>query len=111
MNNNCIFCKVVEGEIPKDFLYEDENVVAFDDIYPVNKIHILFIPKVHFAAFENLTNDDILSSIRKGIQKIVADKDLIGKGYKIQVNGGGAQAVSHLHFHLIGPTGLNAPIM
>lgn len=111
MNNNCIFCKVVTGELQKDFLYEDEFILAFDDIYPVNKIHILFVPKVHYAAFENLTNDEILTSVRRGIQKVVEDKGLIGKGYKMQVNGGGAQVINHLHFHLIGPTGLNAPIM
>lgn len=107
---DCIFCEIVKGEIPKDFRFKDENVLAFDDIHPVAKVHVLFIPKEHIAAFENLFDDEILSSIRKGIQKIVEQNDLVGKGYKIIVNGGGGQVINHLHFHLIGPTGLHVPI-
>lgn len=107
---DCIFCEIVKGEIPKDFRFKDENVVAFDDIHPVAKVHVLFISKAHIRAFEDLNDDDVLSSIRHGIQKIVVQTDLVGKGYKIIVNGGGGQGINHLHFHLIGPTGLNAPI-
>lgn len=107
---SCIFCEIARGEIPKDFRFKDSNVVAFDDIHPVAKVHVLFIPREHIDAFENLTDDDVLSSIRKGIQKVVDETELVGKGYKIIVNGGGGQIVNHLHFHLIGPTGLQAPI-
>lgn len=107
---SCIFCEIVKGEIPKDFRFKDGNVLAFDDIHPVAKVHVLFIPKEHIGSFEDLTDDDVLASVRRGIQKIVADTGLVGKGYKIIVNGGGGQVVSHLHFHLIGPTGLNAPV-
>lgn len=107
---NCIFCEIIKGKIPKDFRFKDENIVAFDDIHPVAKVHILFVPKNHIAAFENLTDDNILSSVRNGIQKIVEQTDLVGKGYKIVLNGGGGQVINHLHFHLIGPTGLHAPI-
>ncbi len=107
---SCIFCEIVKGEIPKDFRYKDANVLAFDDIHPVAKVHVLFISKEHVDAFEKLTDDDILSSVRRGIQKVVEDTGLGDKGYKIIVNGGGGQVVNHLHFHLIGPTGLNAPI-
>lgn len=107
---DCIFCEIVRGEIPKDFRYKDGNVLAFDDIHPVAKVHVLFIPKEHVNAFENLTDDDILTSVRRGIQKIVEESGLVGKGYKVIINGGGGQVVNHLHFHLIAPTGLNAPI-
>ncbi len=107
---DCIFCEIVKGEIPKDFRYKDANVVAFDDIHPVAKVHVLFIPKEHVNAFEDLNDDDVLASIRRGIQKVVEQNDLVGKGYKIVVNGGGGQVINHLHFHLIGPTGLHAPI-
>lgn len=107
---DCIFCEIVKGEIPKDFRYKDANVVAFDDIHPVAKVHVLFISKEHYGAFEELTDDDVLGSIRRGIQKVVAETDLVGKGYKIVLNGGGGQVINHLHFHLIGPTGLHAPI-
>lgn len=108
--NDCIFCEIVKGEIPKDFVYKDANIVAFDDIHPVAKVHVLFASKEHVSSFEDLQDDDILASVRRGIQKVVAQNDLVGKGYKIVVNGGGAQIINHLHFHLIGPTGLKAPI-
>lgn len=108
--NDCIFCKIVNKEIPKEFRYEDEFVVVFDDINPVNKVHVLVIPKEHIESFEKIENDEFLPSIRKGIQKISKDEGLVGKGYKILVNGGGAQVINHLHFHLIGPIGLNAKL-
>lgn len=79
--------------------------MGFDDINPVNETHILFIPKSHYDAFEKLDDDMVMSSVRKGIQKLVKERVLIGKGYKIVVNGGGAQVINHLHFHLIGPIG------
>lgn len=107
---DCIFCQIAKGEIPKNFRYEDENVVAFDDINPVAKVHVLFTPREHVSAFEELLDDNVLSSVRRGIQKIVEQTNLVGKGYKIVVNGGGAQVINHLHFHLIGPIGTNAPI-
>lgn len=103
---DCIFCKIVRGEIPKEFRFQDDLIVAFDDINPVAKTHVIFTPREHIKAFEELTNDAILSSVRKGIQKVVSDRQLVGVGYKILVNGGGAQIIDHLHFHLIGPIGL-----
>jgi len=108
--NHCIFCKIVKGEIPKEFRYEDEFVVAFDDINPANKVHVLFVPKKHIESFEKIEDDKFFPSIRCGIQKVVEKEKLVGKGYKVLVNGGGAQIVNHLHFHLIGPIGLNAKL-
>lgn len=104
--SDCVFCKIISGEIPKKFRYKDDNVVAFDDIKPAAKTHIVFVPKKHIENFESLKDDSILSSIRQGMQKIIDDNKLIGRGYKVVVNGGGAQIVNHLHFHLIGPIGL-----
>lgn len=103
---DCVFCKIVRGEIPKDFRYEDDTIVAFDDIRPQADIHVLFTTRKHIDAFESLKDDKILSSVRIGIQKIVSENKLVGRGYKILVFGGGAQTIEHLHFHLIGPIGL-----
>jgi len=103
---DCIFCKIVRKEIPKDLQFEDEKVIAFDDIKPVAATHIVFIPKEHIEDFESLKDDSIFPSIRTGMQKIIDEKKLVGRGFKIIVNGGGAQIVNHLHFHLIGPIGL-----
>jgi histidine triad (HIT) family protein len=102
----CIFCKIVKGEIPKEFRYKDDLIVAFDDIRPQAETHVLFVPKEHYGNFEQLTSDKVLASIRNGIQQLVKETKLAGRGYKIQVFGGGAQTVDHLHFHLIGPVGL-----
>lgn len=104
--NNCVFCKIVKGEIQKEFRYQDEEIVAFDDIRPQADIHVLFAARKHIDAFESLKDDKILSSVRIGIQKIVSENKLVGRGYKILVFGGGAQTIGHLHFHLIGPIGL-----
>ncbi|MBI4091784.1 MAG: HIT domain-containing protein [Candidatus Levybacteria bacterium] len=104
--NDCVFCKIVRGEIPKDFRYEDDVIVAFDDVRPQADIHVLFTTRKHIDAFESLKDDKILSSVRIGIQKIASENKLVGRGYKILVFGGGAQTIDHLHFHLIGPVGL-----
>ncbi len=106
--NDCIFCKIVKKEIPKELHFEDENIVAFDDINPQSEVHVLFIPKKHFDSLDLLSDGDdmILSSVRKGIKKVVEEKGLNGKGYKVLVYAGGAQTIDHLHFHLRGPLGL-----
>jgi histidine triad (HIT) family protein len=105
---DCIFCKIIKKEIPKEFRYEDDNVVVFDDISPQAKVHVLIVSRKHIESFDFLTHndEDILSSMRQAVHKIVKDKELIGKGYKIQLFAGGAQTVDHLHFHLLGPVGL-----
>ena len=104
--NDCVFCKIVRKEIPKEFRYEDDVIVAFDDIRPQADIHVLFTPRKHIDAFESLKDDKILASVRTGMQKVVRETKLVGRGYKILVFAGGAQIIDHLHFHLIGPIGL-----
>ncbi len=105
---DCIFCKIVKGEIPKDFRFEDELLVAFDDIHPQADTHVLFVPKKHINSFDVLSQMDekILSSLRVGVNKIVQEAKLFNRGYKVQLFAGGAQTIDHLHFHLIGPIGL-----
>lgn len=102
---SCIFCKIISKEIPKEFTYEDSDVVAFPDIRPLKPIHLLVMPKVHIADFMTLENDRILAKIRKVIQALVKEHKLEGKGFRIVVNGAGAQIIDHLHFHLMGPMG------
>ncbi len=100
---NCIFCKIIRGEIPSTVRYEDEKIIAFNDVNPMKDVHVLFIPKEHIEVFEKISDDSIFPSIRKAIQQIITEEELVGKGYKIVANGGGHQEVDHLHFHLIGP--------
>ena len=101
---SCIFCKIVKGELPSYKVYEDENVLAFLDIAPVNQGHILVIPKKHYANLEEISNDDLCCLI-KAVKKIgKALKQGLGiAGYNLQLNNGSVsgQIVPHIHFHII----------
>ena len=102
--NNCIFCKIRDGEISKEFEYEDEDVMVFDDIHPIKPIHLLIIPKKHVKDFNELVEDEALElKLNKVIRSMINEKRLSDKGFKIFMNGGGAQIVDHLHIHLTGP--------
>lgn len=106
--DNCIFCKIGNKIIPKEFVYEDKDIMVFPDIHPLKPVHLLIVPKKHMEDFTNLKDDDLLSKIRKALQALVKKEKLENKGYRIVVNGGGAQIIKHLHFHLLGPVGKTA---
>lgn len=102
--NNCIFCKIIRGEIPSTKIYEDEKFLAFLDINPVNPGHVLVIPKRHFED-ASTTPDDILSNltiIGNKIGKALVESGL-GEGFILSTNNGRAagQEVFHTHFHII----------
>ncbi len=106
MEKDCIFCKIVNGEIPTEFLYEDETLVVFRDINPHAPVHILIVPKKHIRSINDLTenNREIISRMIM-IGKDVAQKESINSsGYKLlfNVERGGGQVIFHLHLHLIG---------
>lgn len=111
---DCIFCKIANKEIPSTFLYEDEFVVAFNDISPVAPKHILVIPKKHIASLLELTNEhsqlmaQIMTSV---IPKIAKEQDLEEKGFRVVVNTkeDGGQTVPHLHFHILGGRSMTWP--
>ncbi|SRR5438046_2874305 len=102
---DCIFCKIRDKEIPAKIMYEDDDVMVFPDIRPMRKVHVLVVPKKHIADFLELEDDHILSKIKKAIQQMIKEHSLENAGYRLVVNGGGAQIVDHLHFHLTGPWG------
>jgi histidine triad (HIT) family protein len=108
--DNCIFCKIRDQKIPKEFVYQDDDIMVFPDIHPVKLIHLLIIPKKHIEDFLHVDDKDLMDKIRLVIQRMVREQKLEDKGYKIVVNGGGGQVVPHLHFHLIGPTGKAAEL-
>lgn len=101
--NDCIFCKIAKKEIPKDFKYEDEDILAFEDINPIAPIHLVIIPKKHIEDFLEFNDEKIQLAIINAIKKLIEKTGLKTQGYRIVVNGGGAQDVFHLHFHLYGP--------
>lgn len=100
--SDCIFCKIINGEIPKEFEYQDDYVVVFADIHPLSPIHLLIVPKQHIEDFFHV-EDEVHLKISHAIKKLVDKHKLMGKGYRIVVNGGGAQDINHLHFHLRAP--------
>lgn len=100
---DCVFCKIRDGDIPKEFTYHDEDVMVFPDIAPFKPVHVLVVPKKHIKELIELDNPELLSKIHKTIKKVIHDEGLGTKGYRVSVNGGGAQAVDHLHFHIMGP--------
>ena len=96
---DCVFCKIISGQIEADILYEDNNVLVFSDINPVSNIHKLVIPKKHIKDIKEVNNEDIINIIDV-IKKIVSDLKL--EDFKIVINNGNKlQDVRHLHFHLL----------
>lgn len=103
--NTCIFCKIINGEIPAKKVYEDENIFAFYDINPKAPIHILIIPKKHIPTVNNLTEDDknIISEMILAAKNIAADKNVQEDGYRLVLNcnQNAGQEVFHIHLHLL----------
>lgn len=110
----CIFCKIVNKEIPSKIVYEDNEILAFRDVNPVAPVHILVIPKKHIASLVELTQEDsiLVSKIYMIINKIAEDENIKGTGYRVVVNCGedAGQEVKHLHFHLLGGKNLGLKI-
>ncbi len=102
---DCLFCKIVAGEIPSTKVYEDEKVLAFRDINPQAPTHILVIPKDHIASVAEVTgeNSDIVAHIFEAIPRIAREEGLMN-GYRVDSNCGAdaGQTVHHLHFHILG---------
>ena len=104
--DNCIFCKIVNGDIPCYKVYEDEEILAFKDINPVAPVHIIFIPKKHICCVNELENGDanLIGKIFIKIKEVATKLDIADSGYRIINNCGenAGQTVKHIHFHLIG---------
>ena len=107
---NCLFCKIIAGEIPSTKVYEDELVLAFRDIAPQAPSHILVIPKTHIPSVDGITaeNSGIVAHIFQVIPRIAAAEGL-KDGYRVVSNCGAdaGQTVFHLHFHILGGKPLN----
>ena len=102
---NCIFCKIIAGEIPSNKVYEDEEMLAFRDINPQAKVHVLVVPKSHFATLAEMSEAQS-ELVRKCLVKIPAIAASLGlaDGYRLIVNQGkdAGQTVHHLHIHILG---------
>ena len=102
---DCLFCKIIAGEIPSSKVYEDEKVYAFRDINPQAPVHVLVVPKEHITGADSITadNSSAVAAVFEAIPKI-ADLEGLTNGYRVITNCGedGCQSVRHLHFHLVG---------
>ena len=102
---NCLFCKIIAGDIPSTKVYEDDTVLAFRDIAPQAPTHILVIPKTHIASVAEITaeNSAVVAHIFEVIAKVAAQEGLT-EGYRVVSNCGdhAGQTVHHLHFHILG---------
>lgn len=113
--DDCIFCKIVKGEIPSEKVYEDEKVLAFKDINPVTPIHVLVIPKKHFKDVLDVKEEDkeIIVDLFQSINKIAKILGIEENGFRVINNCGkdAGQEVMHLHFHLLAGKKLGAKII
>jgi histidine triad (HIT) family protein len=109
--DECIFCKIVAGKIPSDFVYRDHTVVAFKDINPKAPVHVLIIPRKHIVSLAEADREDLPTIAHMmEVANIVAREQGTGDAYKLVINTGkgAGQVVMHLHLHLLGGKKINA---
>lgn len=110
---DCIFCKIIKREIPSNIVFEDENIVAFNDINPQAPIHVLIIPKEHFASLNNIPEEkkESLSNLLLKARQIAKEKGIAKTGYRLVLNTekDSGQDVFHIHLHLLGGRRMSWP--
>ena len=102
---DCVFCKIIKGEIPSEKVYEDDTIIAFKDIHPATPIHILVVPKKHIATLLDVKEEDssLIAKIYQTINKIAKDIGFDENGFRVITNCGkdSGQEVMHIHFHIL----------
>ncbi len=108
--SDCLFCKIIAGDIPGDIVYQDDKVLVFKDLYPKAEVHLLMIPKLHIESLAEMTpaHNELISYMMLKLPEIAKSQGL-SAGFRTIINTGkeGGQIVFHLHFHLLG--GKNLP--
>jgi histidine triad (HIT) family protein len=104
--NECIFCRIADGNMKANILYQDDEIVAFPDINPVAPVHILIISRKHISTLAEMSEEDtyLIGAMAKVANRLARDKGIAEKGYRLVINSGteGGQVIDHLHLHLIG---------
>lgn len=110
---DCIFCKIINGEIPAEIIYEDKQVIAFDDLYPKAPVHKLIIPRKHIATINDIeeTDKELIGHMFYVAKELATKFDIAESGYRtlMNCNAGGGQEVFHLHLHLLGGRQMSWP--
>ena len=105
-NMSCIFCKIASGELQANIIYQDEEIIAFDDLHPKSPQHKLIIPRKHIATINDLTPEDelLVGKMLLVAKKLAAELTIAESGYRVSINCNkdGGQVVYHLHMHLMG---------
>jgi histidine triad (HIT) family protein len=113
MSSTCLFCKIIKREIPSSIVYEDEGVLAFNDINPQAPTHVLVIPKRHIESLNDVEpgDDRIVGELTRRAAAIARDRGLSARGFRtvINTNRDGGQTVFHLHVHLLGGRSMEWP--
>jgi histidine triad (HIT) family protein len=110
---SCLFCRIINREIPASIVYEDDRVVAFNDINPQASTHVLVVPRQHIASLNDLEerDNDIVGEVVRRAAAIAKDRGIDGSGYRtvFNTNADAGQTVFHIHLHLIGGRALGWP--
>src|SRR6058998_1721836 len=110
---DCLFCRIIAGELPSSIVYDDERVLAFNDINPQGPTHVLVVPKKHIASLNDLTpeDDQIVGEVVRRAAAIARERGTAESGFRtvFNTNRGAGQTVFHIHLHLIGGRSLHWP--
>jgi len=113
MSDDCLFCKIAAGEIPTNIVYQDDQVVAFEDISPQAPHHLVIIPRQHIATVNDLEDEheELFGKLASTAKRLAAERGIDGSGYRLVMNCNGAagQTVFHIHLHLLGGRSLTWP--
>jgi histidine triad (HIT) family protein len=100
---DCIFCKIIRGEIPSKFVYQDDDIMAFPDINPITPVHLLIVTRKHIPSLAQMTDTEtpLVGKMVKAANKIAREQGISEKGYRLTINSGpdAGQIVPHLHMH------------
>jgi histidine triad (HIT) family protein len=106
VNTDCIFCKIIAGEIPTEILYQDEDVIVFPDIKPVTPVHLLVVPRKHIPSLAQMAADEtpIVGKMTRVANQLAREQGIAESGYRLTINSGAdsGQIVPHLHMHFMG---------
>lgn len=110
---DCLFCKIINGDIPADIVYQDDHVLGFKDVNPQAPTHVLFIPKKHIATVNDLESSDaeLIGKLYLAAKKIATDEGFAEDGYRLVMNcnAGAGQTVFHIHLHMLAGRSLSWP--